>query len=88
MLGNVNTSSALSAFEKMEEKGKEMKYLVEHRLSFRCSFFIVLRFLSICYLWIDDLLLGFFLVMFDYLPQNLGSFGNGVSSRSSWTVNC
>lgn len=26
MLGNVNTSSALSAFEKMEEKGKETKF--------------------------------------------------------------
>jgi hypothetical protein len=25
MLGNVNTSSALSAFEKMEEKGKRKK---------------------------------------------------------------
>ncbi|XP_058089024.1 membrane-associated 30 kDa protein, chloroplastic-like isoform X2 [Magnolia sinica] len=41
MLGNVNTSSALSAFEKMEEKGLHMMYLIvsnnRHTLDFEAK---------------------------------------------------
>jgi hypothetical protein len=36
MLGNVNTSSALSAFEKMEEKGTLFMSDFSHQINFFC----------------------------------------------------